>query len=78
MKRTSTFSKILFAWLAAALLTVCLALLSAVDDASAQEDVKAIHNLALESTQPGELEDYLGRADGDAGRLPRELGACRR
>ncbi len=35
---------------------VCLALLSVVDDASAQEDVKAIHNLALQSSQPGEFE----------------------
>ena len=51
----SSFSKVLFVWLAAALLTACLALLSMVDDASAQEDVKAIHNLALESSAPGEL-----------------------
>ena len=51
----SSFTKVLLVWLAAALLTVCLALLSVVDDASAQEDVKAIHNLALESSEPGEL-----------------------
>ena len=51
----SSFTKVLLVWLAAALLTVCLALLSVVDDASAQEDVKAVHNLALESSAPGEL-----------------------
>ncbi len=42
--------------LVAALLTVCVALLSVVGDASAQEDVKAVHNLALASSEPGELE----------------------
>ena len=51
----SSFSKVLLVWLTAALLTVCLALLSVVDNASAQEDVKAIHNLELESSGPGEL-----------------------
>lgn len=56
VKRMSSFSKVLLVWLAAALLTVCLALLSVVDNASAQEDVKAIHNLLLESSGPGELE----------------------
>ncbi len=75
MYRNSSFFKVLFAWLAAALLTAFLALLSAVDVASAQEDVKAIHNLALQRRQPGELELTVGRADGDADRLPRDLGA---
>ena len=55
VKRMSSLTKVLLVWLAAALLTVCFALLSVVDDASAQEDVKAVHNLALESSEPGEL-----------------------
>jgi len=57
------------------LLTVCLALLSVADDASGQEDVKAVQNLALQSSQPGELELTVGRTDGDADRLPRDRGA---
>ena len=43
-------------WLLAIVLTVAGALPSVVGRVSAQEDVKAIHNLELESTQPGELE----------------------
>ena len=42
-------------WLLAIVLTVAGALPSVVGRVSAQEDVKAIHNLRLESTQPGEL-----------------------
>ncbi len=43
-------------WLLALLLTVCGALAPVVNSVSAQEDVKAVHNLALASSEPGELE----------------------
>ena len=42
-------------WLLAILLAVTAAMPSIVSRVSAQEDTKAIHNLGLESTEPGEL-----------------------
>ena len=61
-------------WLLAIVLTVAGALPSVVGRVSAQEDVKAIHNLELESTQPGELEVTWDVPTETPARLPPQLG----